>query len=214
MKTKHVQSEANEFHTTRMRIMDQSARLFASKGYAATSIKDISEAAKVNIAAVNYHFGSKEKLYKQLLLRFAEAGNAHFEKTLVAAKSIDEFKVRLEMFLGAGIEEGILKNPDLPKMLMKNMDLMPQISEEVFAKNFKAPHVFLEKFFKDAQKKGIIRKGLDCKIVAQFIDNQMFAVIHKTIIEKNLKKDMADPKFRKKWLEHTLELFCNGVLER
>lgn len=213
MITRNEINKEHAIHTTKMRIMDESVKLFAGRGYAATSIKDISKAAKVNIAAVNYHFKSKENLYKQLLLRFAEAGNAHFEKTLMPAKSLDEFKVRLEMFLGVGLE-GILKNPDLPKMLMKNMDLMPQISEVVFVDNFQTPHVFLEKFFRDAQKKGIIRKDLDCKIIAQFIDNQMFAVIHKIIIEKNLKKDISDPKFRRKWLEHTLELFFNGVLEK
>lgn len=50
-------------------ILDVAARLFAERGYAAVSLKDIVQAAGVNGAAVNYHFGDKRNLYRALIER-------------------------------------------------------------------------------------------------------------------------------------------------
>ena len=47
---------------TKDRILDVAERLFATRGFAATSLRDITSEARVNLAAVNYHFGSKEEL--------------------------------------------------------------------------------------------------------------------------------------------------------
>jgi AcrR family transcriptional regulator len=48
---------------TRERLLDSASTIFAEKGFRAATIKEISEKAGANIAAVNYHFGSKEQLY-------------------------------------------------------------------------------------------------------------------------------------------------------
>ncbi|MGE0361562.1 MAG: TetR/AcrR family transcriptional regulator [Vicinamibacterales bacterium] len=47
---------------TKDRILDVAERLFANRGFGATSLRDITNEAGVNLAAVNYHFGSKEEL--------------------------------------------------------------------------------------------------------------------------------------------------------
>ncbi len=47
---------------TKTRILDAAEALFAERGFAATSLRDITAGAKVNLAAVNYHFGSKDAL--------------------------------------------------------------------------------------------------------------------------------------------------------
>ena len=47
---------------TKDRILDVAETLFADNGFAATSLRDITHEAGVNIAAVNYHFGSKDAL--------------------------------------------------------------------------------------------------------------------------------------------------------
>src|SRR2546423_2550453 len=49
------------------RLLKAARRLFAEKGVAATSIRDLAQEAGVNIAAVNYHFGDKEQLYLEPL---------------------------------------------------------------------------------------------------------------------------------------------------
>lgn len=52
---------------TRRRILLAAGQLFAERGYADTTSKAICEQAQCNMAAVNYHFGSRENLYRALL---------------------------------------------------------------------------------------------------------------------------------------------------
>jgi TetR/AcrR family transcriptional regulator, regulator of cefoperazone and chloramphenicol sensitivity len=61
---------AREVHDdTRARILQAAGPIFAEYGYRAATIKQITDAAKANVAAVNYHFGDKSKLYLEVLRR-------------------------------------------------------------------------------------------------------------------------------------------------
>lgn len=54
---------------TRSRILDAAEALFVEHGFEATSMRMITAAAAVNLAAVNYHFGSKEALIQEVFRR-------------------------------------------------------------------------------------------------------------------------------------------------
>jgi len=54
---------AHEAVETRDRLLNVAERLFAQRGYEATSVRDITAEAGCNVAAVNYHFGGKDNLY-------------------------------------------------------------------------------------------------------------------------------------------------------
>jgi len=60
---------------TKDRILDTAERLFAEYGYDATSLRAITREAGVNLAAVNYHFSSKEALLRALFARRLELLN-------------------------------------------------------------------------------------------------------------------------------------------
>ncbi len=51
----------------RVHIIETAMDLFAGKGYEGTSIRDIAEKASVNLAMVSYYFGSKEKLFENIV---------------------------------------------------------------------------------------------------------------------------------------------------
>jgi len=51
----------------REQLIAHGARLFATKGYAAASTREICQAAGVNVAAIHYYFGDKEGLYRAIL---------------------------------------------------------------------------------------------------------------------------------------------------
>lgn len=55
--------------STPQRLLAAAADLFAQQGYADTTIQQIATAASANIAAVNYHFGSKPELFAEVVSR-------------------------------------------------------------------------------------------------------------------------------------------------
>jgi AcrR family transcriptional regulator len=59
----------NSQSDTKLRILDAAERLFARHGFHRTSIKRLASEAKVNLAAVNYHFGSKTTLIEKVVER-------------------------------------------------------------------------------------------------------------------------------------------------
>ena len=54
---------------TQKKILDAAEHLFAKEGFHSTSLRMLTREAGVNLAAVNYHFGSKEELIKAVIER-------------------------------------------------------------------------------------------------------------------------------------------------
>ena len=54
---------------TKSRILDVAETLFMEHGFEATSLRQLTSSAGVNLAAVNYHFGTKEELFQAVLTR-------------------------------------------------------------------------------------------------------------------------------------------------
>lgn len=63
-------------------ILSAAEELFAEKGFAETSLRNITSLAGVNLAAVNYHFGSKKELIQAVFARFLTPFCAELESEL------------------------------------------------------------------------------------------------------------------------------------
>jgi AcrR family transcriptional regulator len=64
-----VMTSCDPQDTTRERLLDTAERLFAEHGYQATTMRTVTAGATANIAAVNYHFGSKQALLAAVVHR-------------------------------------------------------------------------------------------------------------------------------------------------
>ena len=69
---------------TKATILDAAETLFADHGFAATSLRQLTAHAGVNLAAVNYHFGTKDELARAVLRRRIEPVNAERHRRLDA----------------------------------------------------------------------------------------------------------------------------------
>lgn len=63
---------------TRTRLLMAAAQEFATHGYEEATVRSICREAEANVAAVKYHFGSKERLYAEVLLSFFSGRSAQF----------------------------------------------------------------------------------------------------------------------------------------
>ncbi|PWJ59062.1 AcrR family transcriptional regulator [Dyadobacter jejuensis] len=99
-----------EYGTKQLQIIEVAEGLFAKKGFAGTSIRDIAQEADINVSMISYYFGSKEKLIEALFsVRMAET-----ETTMV----------------------NILENQDLTAMQKVNIWLDSVVGRFMFRKNF------------------------------------------------------------------------------
>lgn len=101
---------------TKARLLEAARQIFASKGLAGATVRDICALAKANVAAVNYHFGGKEKLYLAVLMEYMRTQDQrHPLDAGMTAQSPPELRLReyvrgmLRHFLGDGdpVNEGL-----------------------------------------------------------------------------------------------------------
>lgn len=69
--------------STKNKILDAAENLFAIQGFNGTSLREITSQAEVNLAAVNYHFGSKKELIKAVMSRYMNELSPRLEASLV-----------------------------------------------------------------------------------------------------------------------------------
>jgi len=76
-------STAVDALATRDRLLAAATELFAERGFRGATLRDIAERAGANVAAANYHFGSKERLYREVCFaQFAALQRAFTERGL------------------------------------------------------------------------------------------------------------------------------------
>jgi AcrR family transcriptional regulator len=74
-----VAAAADRGAHTREQLVAHATRIFAAKGYASTSTREICQAAGANVAAIHYYFGDKEGLYRAVLTKPFDEATSRFE---------------------------------------------------------------------------------------------------------------------------------------
>ena len=70
--------EETESAGTRSRILNAAGPVFADKGFRDATVRDICQAASVNLASVNYHFGDKQRLYIESVKEAHRGGSTKY----------------------------------------------------------------------------------------------------------------------------------------
>jgi AcrR family transcriptional regulator len=96
---------ALQHFSTKDRILHAAEELFAEQGFATTSLRQVTSRADVNIAAVNYHFGSKDNLINEVFRRRMDEMSAQRLAALDAARR--QHPGELEPILAAFIEPAL-----------------------------------------------------------------------------------------------------------
>ncbi len=84
--------------TTKNKILDAAEKLFADKGFNGTSLREITSQAEVNLAAVNYHFGSKKELIKAVMSRYMNELSPRLESALITICNEEKQPTLVEVF--------------------------------------------------------------------------------------------------------------------
>jgi len=190
------------------RIVTEATRLFALKGYDGVSIKEISETAGVNIAAVNYHFESKEKLFRHIIEQFISDLLISARKTLLPPQSPEALKVRLEIFIRQTIE-AMMSQPDVIYIIQREMERSDHVLQQTVLKHREA----LIEFLSQAKKNKLLAGDVDPSFAAESLSAQISYARRRTRMGKDLfGPSPADEKYREQWIQQTLRVFLGGVM--
>lgn len=91
--------------STKERILGAAEELFAQQGFSGTSLRQVTSRAEVNIAAVNYHFGSKENLVNEVFRRRMDEMSA--QRLEMLGKAQQDAAGNLEAILAAFVEPAL-----------------------------------------------------------------------------------------------------------
>ncbi len=116
--------------STKKKILGIAFYLFASQGYAATSIRQIASSAEVNISSIGYYFGGKEGLYREVI-------NSHlkdFTDSLTEKISREsDIKKRIRLF-AISLVDSLMDSPSILQIITRELvtddsDIPPLIGD-------------------------------------------------------------------------------------
>ncbi|MBI5527946.1 MAG: TetR family transcriptional regulator [Deltaproteobacteria bacterium] len=155
--------------------------MFVSDGFRETTVRDIAREAGVNLALINYHFGSKEDLYKDLLRARIMPMFEVLDRIAddPAAPPPQKVELLIETYVNF-----VYSNPDVPRILLREMTLRSPIAvwfaQEIVSKI--AMRVFA--VIGEAQREGHLRQDVDVSVlIPSFIGSIVFGVVATPLIE-------------------------------
>jgi len=188
----------------RERILNSAEQLFATQGFAATSVRKIAEDVGVTPAMVHYYFGSKIQLLRAVMDHVLEplAGSVSALQQQGREANLQDI-IRL-LFSAAA------NHPFLPQLITREVLLPGGTMQNQFLEDFaprlggRLPGILLK-----AQQAGRLAPGIDVNIVALIILSMcMFPFVAKPAAEQVLKVAYDDAGLR------NIERHISGLLQR
>lgn len=142
-------------HDKRDYILDVAERLFAEQGFEAISVREISKEADINIAMVSYYFGSKEKLYEEVIQRkliSSDMLNKHLEQY---ATYTDKLFALVDVYIERFFEQRLFQNIIFREMTMNQRTEMSEKITNQIHKNFLLTSEIIQKGIKHKEFKRV-----------------------------------------------------------
>ena len=190
----------------RAKILTAAEELFASRGFAGTSVRDIARSAAVNSAMIHYYFGNKEGLYRAIIESAAHTIRTILITATSGASSVEE---KLSQFV-SGYAQYIFSHPNLARVLHRELLTggahLKQIMQP--ATNYK----ILREAISGAVERGEMRKiDVDLAPISLMGMIIVFQIVQ-PVIPVAMDKGGYDEAFIKRLSAHTVNLFLYGAM--
>ena len=186
-------------------ILDVAEKLFAEQGFEAISVREISKAADINIAMVSYYFGSKEKLYEEVVNRkliSSDMLRSHLDKFPTYKEKLFAL---IDIYIEKFFERRMFQNIIFREMAMNQRTAMAEKITAQIHQNFMFSADIIQKGIKLKEFKkvdvemtvmsiiGIVRMyttsgTMACKILEIADEADAFDQKHKNRLRKHLRE--------------------------
>jgi len=189
--------------------------LFAEKGYEGTSIRDLASKAEVNIAMINYYFGSKEKLFEAIVEYKSSYLRERLEEITNDTKKTDIEKIDavIDHFV-----HRLLTNHKYHRVIHQELLLLQREKlHSTIIKSFSKNKELIKGIIENGMSKGVFRKvdpELTIVTITGTINQVMLSKSMCSIImERGDDYDMyTDETFKKRIIQHIKQLIHAHLL--
>lgn len=197
-------------------IINKAIELFAEKGFEGTSIRDLAARAEVNVAMVNYYFGSKEKLFEAMVQQKAAYLKGVLEElakdsTLSEIEKLDRI---IESYVNRMFTNRLFHRIIHQELMMNQRESLQDSIVTILSPNSSAIKTIIE----TGIKKGVFRKVDPPLLMASLFGTLNQVLLSKKMCNKFLDRDPGyipyeDPKFTKRLIDHLKDLMHTHLLK-
>jgi AcrR family transcriptional regulator len=170
-----------EYNQKQLQIISVAERLFAAKGFSATSVRDISQEADINVSMISYYFGSKEKLIEALFAVRAREFGARLDELLrnLGLSPMQRVNLMVDGIVDRIFEKQCFHNVVLREQLSpdRRTPVISELLTELKLKNLRA----MESIIHEGQKLGIFRDEVDVPMLS----TTLFGTINQSLSTKS-----------------------------
>jgi AcrR family transcriptional regulator len=205
-------SKSTDNRDTRDVLLAAAKTVFARRGYDGATVKELADAAEVNVSLISYYFGGKEGLYRSCLEEFGRGRLAAAERVLKAPESIEDLRVRLGLFADE-ILECHLQEPDLTSIIHREAACESPLTQDIFREVFIKVFETFTGFIKAAQKNGLIRDDLDVHVSSSlFFGSLLHLARHDHKAQLMYGRSLRDKKHRELVVATATRCFLEGTI--
>jgi AcrR family transcriptional regulator len=200
-----------DYSEKQIQIMEAAEQLFAERGFAGTSVRDVAKEAGVNLAMISYYFGSKEKLMESLFRYRGEFIKLQLETMLENKQmsSLAKVYALIDNYIGR-----IMKQQCFHKILSREqmVDLNGPTTQLIHELK-KTNQELVKKLIYEGQKNGEFKKNIDVSLMmATLVGTTSHIITSQHYYRKmNNLEELPDEDFqkhiRKKLSTHLKSLF-------
>lgn len=192
---------------TKTKLIEIATQFFAKKGYSAVSIREVTEAAQVNVSAISYYFSGKEGLYAAVL----EQQFAPIAEALKLTQNKKNFSPteRLQ-FYGEYALRIHTQRPLLVRFIGGEVVNPTKYGRAIIEDHLSQLFKFIQTALRDGIKEGCFREDLDLTYTSiSLISILNFYFVHKPLIQKIAQ---LPENANNEYSEQALQIFLQGIL--
>lgn len=212
--SRETEPSSSTDESTRSLLLAAGTKVFARSGYSGATVKEIADEAGVNIALVSYHFHGKEGLFRAIVEPFGNSRLSISQRLLKRPASIEEFRVRLQMF----VEELIVsysEQLDLIQIINREFEIGSPVVRNVFESTFLEVFKRLSQYFSEAREAGFIREKIETQAAATALFGSINFIARVDASNARIfKQSISDTKYRDHIISQFLEIFLDGISNR
>ncbi|GEM_PF-77464 len=186
-------------------------KVFALKGYAGTTVREIAKEAGVNLSLVSYHFAGKEGLYRTCIETFGRARLNDAERLLQTPATSDEFALRFQLFVGE-IFKSYVEEPELTLMVQREVEAKNPLIEDIFSNTLLKVGLKMKEYFEVGKQKGWVRAEVEPLLTVSMVFGSLIHAMRlQHLMERFFSVSIRQPAFRELYKNQLVSIILNGV---